>query len=277
MTDETIVAVYDTPAHAQLTVGDLKQAGIPEIAIGVHSSASAAGIGAITALVEEKGFWSTLFGGEPDHDTAVYDSILASGATVVTVKACESYVAQAAGIMESHHPIDIDEWATSHGLTQTTTASEPLAAAMPTTGTMATSTDGGTLQLSEERLAVGKRLVNRGGTRIRRFVVETPVEEQIILHDEKVTLERHPLTDARPVSNASFTEKTIEATETIEEAVVSKQAFVTEEVTLKKQATDRVETIHDTLRREDVQIERIPDRKVTASTTMTSGTPAPKT
>jgi len=277
MTDETIVAVYDTPAHAQLTVGDLKQAGIPEIAISVHSSASAAGIGAITALVEEKGFWSTLFGGEPDHDTAVYDSILASGATVVTVKACESYVAQAAGIMESHHPIDIDEWATSHGLTQTTTASEPLAAAMPTTGTMATSTDGGTLQLSEERLAVGKRLVNRGGTRIRRFVVETPVEEQIILHDEKVTLERHPLTDARPVSNASFTEKTIEATETIEEAVVSKQAFVTEEVTLKKQATDRVETIHDTLRREDVQIERIPDRKVTASTIMTSGTPVPKT
>lgn len=277
MTDETIVAVYDTPAHAQLTVGDLKQAGIPEIAISVHSSASATGIGAITALVEEKGFWSTLFGGEPDHDTAVYDSILASGATVVTVKACESYVAQAAGIMESHHPIDIDEWATSHGLTQTTTASEPLAAAMPTTGTMATSTDGGTLQLSEERLAVGKRLVNRGGTRIRRFVVETPVEEQIILHDEKVTLERHPLTDARPVSNASFTEKTIEATETIEEAVVSKQAFVTEEVTLKKQATDRVETIHDTLRREDVQIERIPDRKVTASTIMTSGTPVPKT
>ncbi len=57
--------------------------------------------------------------------------------------------------------------------------------------------DGGTIQLSEETLAVGKRVVNRGTTRIRRFVVETPVEEQVSLHDERVTIERRPVTDGR--------------------------------------------------------------------------------
>ena len=34
-------------------------------------------------------------------------------------------------------------------------------------------------QLAEEQLAVGKRLINRRGTRVRRYVVETPVEENV--------------------------------------------------------------------------------------------------
>jgi stress response protein YsnF len=37
------------------------------------------------------------------------------------------------------------------------------------------------IALSEEQLTVGKRLVNHGTTHIRRFVVETPVEENVTL------------------------------------------------------------------------------------------------
>ena len=90
--------------------------------------------------------------------------------------------------------------------------------------------------------------MNRGGTRIRRFVVETPVEESVSLHSEKVTLERRPVTDGRPGTD-SFSDKTMEMTESAEEAVVSKTARVYEEVGLRKEATDRVETVRDTVRK----------------------------
>ncbi len=140
--------------------------------------------------VREEGFWASLFGGAPDHDTAVYDRSLEGGSTIVTVKAPETHTAKVLEILESHHPIDIDERATGYGLTQSTTretlaAPMPVARATPIAATTASAGGDATLQLSEESLAVGKRVVNRGGTRIRRFVVETPVEESVSLHERE--------------------------------------------------------------------------------------------
>ena len=277
MTDQTIVAVYDTPAHAELAVQDLLQAKVPESAIQRHAQAGSYA-GTSTAPMarpsEEKGFWSSLFGGEPDHDTAVYDRSVRDGATAVTVKVPEEHVANVMEILESHKPIDIDDRAVSYGLTQTTTTRTPLAGATGVTGAAATkATDGGTLQLSEETLAVGKRVVNRGTTRIRRFVVETPVEEQVSLHEEHVTIDRHPVTDGRPVTDADFSDRTVEMTETAEEAVVSKTARVREEISIRKDATDRTESVRDTVRREDVEIVTVPGGATTTSTTATEVDP----
>ena len=279
MTDETIVAVYDTAAHAEAASTALKAAGVPESAISLHAGAASASTSAMStaaAPVREEGFWSSLFGGEPDHNTAVYDRSLESGSTVLSVKTPETHITKVMEILESQHPIDIDERATGYGLTQTTTTRQPLGTPMPmaatasaaTTASLATN-GGETIQLAEERLAVGKRVVNRGGTRIRRFVVETPVEQSVTLHDEKITLERRPVTDGRAMEPGEFGEKTIEMTESGEEAVVSKTARVYEEVGLRKDATDRTETIRDTVRKEEVDVEQIPG---TATTTTTSGT-----
>ncbi len=212
MTDETIVAVYDTHAHAELAAADLVQAGVPQSAISVHANATGT-MATTTGMPRETGFWASLFGGEPDHDTAVYDRSMDSGSTVVTVKAPEAHIATVTEILESHKPIDLDERATSYGMTQTPAVATAPVRPMATDATMRTGavpTDG-VLQLSEESLAVGKRVVNRGGTRIRRYVVETPVEESVNLHSEKVVLERRPVTDGRPVSD--FSDKTIEMTE----------------------------------------------------------------
>ena len=144
------------------------------------------------------------------------------------------------------------------------------------TGGPATATrtdDGGMMQLSEEQLSVGKRLVNRGGTRIRRYVVETPVEENVSLHSERVTLDRHPVTDGRPVTDGSFSEKAIEMTETAEEAVVSKTARVVEEVGLRREASDRVETVRDNVRKEEVKIEQVPGATAPAGAERTAMSP----
>ena len=260
MTDQTIVAVYDTPAHAELAVQDIVAAGVPESAISRHSG-TLSGAAAKTTVepVRDQGFWASLFGGEADHDTAVYNRSLESGSTVVTVKTSEADVDRVMEILEGHHPVDIDERGTSYGLTQTTAMREPLTfprCLFQEATAPAATTGGTTVQLAEESLAVGKRLVNRGGTRIRRYVVETPVEESVSLHTEKVTLDRRPVTDGRPVTDANFTDKSIEMTETTEEAVVSKTARIVEEVSLRKEATDRVETVRDTVRKEEVEVEK---------------------
>jgi uncharacterized protein (TIGR02271 family) len=110
--------------------------------------------------------------------------------------------------------------------------------------------------LAEESLAVGKRAVSGGTTRVRRYVVETPVEEQVALQDEKVVVDRRPVTGGQPV--ADFTDKTIEMTETHEEPVISKTARVTEEVSLHKEVTDRVEKVRDTVRRDEIEVEQVP-------------------
>ena len=280
MTDETIVAVYDTAAHAEAAIADLKGVGVPESAISMHAeTGSVAGTTTTTTTgepVREHGFWSSLFGGEPDHDTAVYDRSLQSGSTVISVKVPDTHIEKVMEILESHHPIDIDERATGYGLTQTTTA-QPLASPTPVTAASSElASKGDAMQLSEESLAVGKRVVNRGGTRIRRFVVETPLEESVTLRDEKVTLERRPVTDGRLAAD-SFSDKTIEMTESTEEAVVSKTARVYEEVGLNKTATDRVETVRDTVRKEEVEIEQIPGGTTATTTNVTPLDPhAPK-
>ncbi len=262
MTQQTIVAIYDTAAHAELAVHDLLAASIPESAIDRHAQGGTYS-GTSTAMTsrppEHEGFWASIFGGEHDHDSTVYDRSMEGGSTVVSVKVDDGHVDTVMDILEKHNPIDIDERAGSYGLTQTTTERMPLAGTAAVGGTVA---EGGTLQLSEESLAVGKRVVNHGTTRIRRFVVETPVEEQVTLHDERVTLDRRPVTDGRAVPAGAFSDKSIEMTETAEEAVVSKTARVVEEIDLKKTATDRVETVRDTLRREDVEVVKVPGGEI---------------
>jgi uncharacterized protein (TIGR02271 family) len=278
MANETIVAIYDTPGHAQLAAADLKAAGVPDGAISVHTDAPAgsSSTGTVGAPVREQGFWSSLFGGEPDHDTSVYDRSVTSGSTVVTVNAPETHIAEVTQILESHNPIDIDERAASYGLTQTTTMQQPLAASMSGSAATQSTGTGDTIQLAEESLVVGKRLVNRGGTRIRRFVVETPVEEQVSLREEQVVLDRRPVTDGRAMAQDEFGEKTIELTATAEEAVVGKTARVVEEVALRKQAVDRTETIHDTVRKEEVEVEQVPGTATTTTDPMVTPS-VPKT
>ncbi len=132
-------------------------------------------------------------------------------------------------------------------------------------------TDEASIPVVEERLRVGKREVGRGSVRVRSYLVETPVQEQVTLHQERVDVERR--TVDRPVASAQadFVERTIEATETAEEAVVSKEARVTEEVVIRKTADEQAQTVSDTVRRTEVEVED--DRQAgTASRAGATGT-----
>jgi len=128
----------------------------------------------------------------------------------------------------------------------------------------------------EENIRVGKREVESGGVRVTTSVEETPVNEQVTLREETVTVERRPVdqpVDAGTVTDA-FREGTFEVRERDEEAVIAKEARVVEEVVVGKQAEERTETIQDTVRRTNVDVEQISGQTTRTSDVTTTGTTA---
>jgi stress response protein YsnF len=81
------------------------------------------------------------------------------------------------------------------------------------------------------------------------------VEKQVSLREEKVIVERR-----KPAATSSaqdtLTEKSVEMTDTFEVVNAWKSVRVLEEVVLRKEVTERVETVRDTVRRDEIEIER---------------------
>ena len=121
------------------------------------------------------------------------------------------------------------------------------------------------LRLAEEQLNVGKRMFETGTTRIRRFVTERPVEAEVKLHEEHAEVLRRAISDPNYIADIDWSDKEYSVTETAEEAVVSKSARVVEEVAIRKEGTDRVETVRDTVRRQQVEVEKVDPTKKRAS------------
>jgi uncharacterized protein (TIGR02271 family) len=114
------------------------------------------------------------------------------------------------------------------------------------------------IPVMEENLEVSKRQVERGGARIRSRVIEKPVEANIRLREEHVVVNRRPVN--RDVTDADINnlqQGDIEITERAEVPVVNKQARVVEEIEVGKTVEEHEETIRDTVRRTDVDVQEI--------------------
>ena len=133
----------------------------------------------------------------------------------------------------------------------------PAAAPAPAPVTATGSADE-SIQLVREELVVGKRDVDLGTVRIAKHMVETPVEEQVRLRDERVMVERRPIN--RPLTGPAadaFRERTLSVAARGEQAVVGKTARVVEEIGIRKDAVKRVETVRDTVRETKVDVEQV--------------------
>lgn len=210
--------------------------------------------------------------GVPREEAEYYAEGVRRGGTLVAVKTTDDMASRAADIMDNHNPVDIDERAAAwraEGWTRedlgveettTTTRTRPVTTRRETREErpVARETDR-SVKLGKEELRVGKREVHEGGVRVRTHVIEEPVEEQVHLRDEDVRVERHPVD--RPASREdleeAFTEEEIEMRERHEEPVVSKEARVTEEIELEKDVEERTETVRDTVRRTEAEIEEV--------------------
>jgi uncharacterized protein (TIGR02271 family) len=121
----------------------------------------------------------------------------------------------------------------------------------------------------QESLEVGKREVQTGGVRVYSRLTETPVSESVNLHEEHASIERRAVD--RPATAADLKEGFVEIKETAEQPVVAKTARVVEEVIVGKEGSNRTETVTDTVRGTEVEVERTAG---TAATTGTAGTAA---
>jgi stress response protein YsnF len=109
----------------------------------------------------------------------------------------------------------------------------------------------------KEDIVVGKR-VNERRYRIRTYTVETPVERDVTLRDERIVIERRPVvdqTEAARLAAETPQNREYEVIERHEEPVVEKRRDV-EEVIVHKEAEDRTERVRDTVRETRVDVEK---------------------
>jgi uncharacterized protein (TIGR02271 family) len=107
----------------------------------------------------------------------------------------------------------------------------------------------------EENLRVGKRDVNLGRVRVRSYVREVPAEAQVNLREEHVRIERRPVDRPADASDELFRDRTIDVEEHAEEAVVAKEARVTEELVVNRDVEERTQNVSDTVRRTEVEVD----------------------
>jgi uncharacterized protein (TIGR02271 family) len=140
--------------------------------------------------------------------------------------------------------------------TAATSTAQTVAATTAQTATAERNTGENVIPIIKEELNVGKREVETGAVKVQTRVTERPVEEQVTLREEHVTVERHPVN--REVTNsdlANFKEGEIKITTSAEEAVVAKQAKVVEEVAIGKTVSETEKTVRDTVRSTEVDVE----------------------
>jgi len=89
------------------------------------------------------------------------------------------------------------------------------------------------------------------------------VEENLRLREERVTVERTPVDrKATDEDLDTLQDKEIEVVEHAEVPVVSKEARVVEEVKLNKEVEHRDETVRDTVRKTEVDVENMEGKEV---------------
>ena len=214
----------------------------PIIAAGPIASALAgAGIGA--AAGGAIGALTNL--GVPEDEAHYYAEGVRRGGTLVTVNAESDEAATcAAQVMRKHGAADIDQraaqWKERGWSGKVSSEGQQEEQVIP---------------VVEEELAVGKLEVGQGTVKVYSRVVETPVEQTVILREEHAQVERRPVDRPLTAGDDAFQEKTVEVREMAEEPVVQKRGRVTEEVRVGKQATQREQTIRDKVKKTDVQVE----------------------
>ena len=157
----------------------------------------------------------------PEDDAHLYAEGVRRGGTLLIGEVSDDNMERALAIIERSSPVDLDErgehyrtagWSrydagadytveqaaeerSRYGTGLRSAAAEfRQANQVPPVGHReAASGEEETIPVVEEQIDIGKRAVERGGVRVRTYVRETPVEEQVTLREEHVRVERRPV------------------------------------------------------------------------------------
>jgi stress response protein YsnF len=229
----TVIGLYDSADKAQQAIGDLTKAGFDKNSVELLRSDGPAG-DAIAGKLTDHGI--------EQREAQLYAEAVRRGGVLVDFQAPDEKAENAVSILDRHGARNLDNLAAELGQGRQQQADERE-----------------TLPVIEEQVSVGKRRVLRGGVRLTSTVTERPVEETVRLREEKVNVERRPADrELSPEEvDKAFQQKTVDLTETGEEVVVTKEARVVEEVSLRKSAEEREEKVQATARRTDVKVEDV--------------------
>jgi uncharacterized protein (TIGR02271 family) len=266
---QTIIGVFNTYQDADLAQTRLENEGISRTDMSVHSnddagSTVAANVSAGDTTAARTGevhegvmervehFFKTLFGGsDRPEEIGHYQEAVRRGSALLSVEVRDEDVAeQVRDALYAAGAVDIDsrvaQWRNSGYSNYDSTA--------PAYTADQIAEERKAFPVVQESLEVGKREVQTGGVRVYSRVTETPVSESVNLREEHASIERRPVD--RPATAADLKEGFVEIKETAEQAVVAKTARVVEEVVVGKEASSRTETVNDTVRGTDVEVER---------------------
>jgi uncharacterized protein (TIGR02271 family) len=247
MAYEKIVSVFDTPQHAQQAMDALSRAGFNSSNMSAISKDAVSTIdSAAGKTVKQPGFWHRMLGSEDvvEYEGHVFGRAVDGGGTVLTLRVPQTDAPRAVAVLNTMKPVDIENRATKLGVLPAAVATAPAADEV--------------VRLAEEQLQVDKRQVDAGTTTVRRYVVTKPVEASVSLHEEHADVVRRAISDPAYVGDIDWADKTVVVTETAEVPVVNKIARIAEEVVVRRAASDRVEKVSDTVRRQQVDVGRQP-------------------
>lgn len=247
-------------------IGWIAAAG-PIVAI-LGSAAAGAGAGAIAGgiaggLTEQ---------GVSDDDADIYSEALRRGGSLILLTVADRNEAKVVSLLNRHDPIDTDatvaRWR-SEGWNKYDSKAKPFdnkqANAERARFEQESSREVETLQAVEENVSIGKRDSASGdAVRARSYVVDKPVEKELTLVDESVSVSRNKVN--KPVAGRAANnvldgdDKVVEMKERHEHAVVDKNARVVEEVEVAKTRTERDQTVHANERSRKVDVDNHPSK-----------------
>lgn len=278
MAHEKIVTLFDSAMQAEAAKRNLAKAGFPDRDISLISGDRLQSEG---KAIRHPSIWQRLFGDTVDKDQAdVYSKAMDKGGVVLTLRTEEKDLARAMTILHSHDSVDMPERMkstltdSSERELMTGEREEPMVGrdrefAGETndrlneryeepvrTSLTGDETEDEILRLAEEQIEVGKRLVSEGSTRVRRYTVTDQVSEDVSLHEQHADVFRRAINEPAWLGEVDWSEKTVEIAESHEQPVINKTARVKEEVVVRTDANERTETVNDTVRRQEVDIDK---------------------
>jgi len=278
----TITAMFDSRAEAESARQRLTQSSIDADNVRIVDQSSASSSSGSSGS-DGEGFWASIKSAFiPEEDSHAYEEGMRRGGYLLCAQVDEDRADEAVQLLDTSDSVDFDRrqeewrsdgWAGFGGRTDTGAYSGAGMGGSGLSSEMQGGAFGGStsseqndrtvseerVPIVEEELRVGKREVSRGGARVRSYVREVPVHEEVSLREEHVSVERRPVDQKLGAADLQrgemFQDRNIEMTETAEEAVVAKEARVREELVVKKTAEEHVEQIDETVRRTEVEVD----------------------
>jgi uncharacterized protein (TIGR02271 family) len=256
MQGQCVVAVYKSRNEAEQAYRAVLGSGVPEDHVRlsdqqlsqIQKSEATGGTGSDGG----GGIWDWLFGSDvSEDDRRVYEGHMAGGGTALSVLVDApsiSSIDRVEELLQQYNPMEMHD--------ENVQGSGGSAVPGAATGQTQSGARGGeqeqVIPLPEEELKVGKR-ATESVKHIRTYVVEEPIQKDVQLRDERTVIERRPATGApagQPV------EREYEVREIHEEPIVQKDVRAGEELVVRKEATERTETVADTVKKTKADIDK---------------------